>query len=256
LCWVTAFACGSSEPGPELADPRGAARSALVDDPSNCFGEIPGACLTRFDFVDGILDEWVEKRFDGEFPRDQRGVDRLVGYADSTYRTRQVATEESREAVLGKLKAIYENPPVTYVDGVATADLGLVPTRLVRDGRTGWTVDNALPYVDKHQWEGREAGRALERLVRDYPDAKVFEAGVRIAKHGSLELFRVRWVPARRQVLVTPPGTGRGTYVSPKIDSLAQVRSGEQSLLTENLHFCGRDMRRWGDDPKCAVGLE
>jgi hypothetical protein len=247
--------CGSADGGRELEDPRASAREGLTSDAESCFADLPTACETDPAFVDGILDEVVERSMRGRFPRTRRGVDRLVRRARSAYATAQLATPAARARLETRLRTLYDDPPIRPEGEGVVADLGVVPTGLVRRPRSGWTVADEGPELDRRQWAGPEAGRVLRRLAEAHPHAAFVEAQVRLPRFAALERWRYRWIPARAQVVVFRPGAGDHTFVTPRdpkvLDALA---AGRRRIHTADLHVCVGDARNFGDDPECPLG--
>ena len=150
-----------------------------------------------------------------------------------------------------QLEAVYRDPPVKTVDGVVIADLGVAPSVLVPRAPSGWTVSETGPYMVQQQWSGTEAGTALARLLEAHPHARAVEVQIRLPSAGSLRRYRLRWRPEPSQVVVHAPDAPDRTYVTPLLEDLAVIRSGQQSLHTSQLHVCVLDSFR--TDPLCPA---
>ncbi len=252
---LTGLGCdGRGTPDAQIEDGWAMARSALLDGTS-CYGGTPLLCLDDEDFVDGAIEAALEHRWQGEMPKTQSDVERVISSARAKYK----ASLQSAPG-LKKLERLvqerYDSPSVDLetVPGVAALDLGALPGELRSNRRGPAVVLRDTEWAERFEWKASEAGKQLATYADKYPDAEEIRLEVRKPSAASRH-YVYRYIRKRNVVVHTQLEVSRGSpslYVSkPVPGGLDTLRAGGLSLGKDAGQNCYPSQRR--DNSDCDV---
>ncbi len=245
--------CGGSDsaaPEPKV-DGWMVARDHLRTDSHNCFAGLLPYCDTSEAFIDPILQETVNRQFDGEMPDTELRAVRVARRARATYANEQHRTEEARLALLERIEAYYE-APATFVKGsTLNVEVGVVPGHWEQTGRSGYSLmpgDKMLAA----DWRISEAVRFTQRLLADNPDAQNIAMSVRLPQMGGAGGYRKQtWTyrSSTQRLSLTEPGRPTDSWHTEKITDWAAFAEAAKTMDREAMLYCGGT----GEDEGCSL---
>ena len=176
----------------------------------------------------------------------RRELTRFVRTVAMRYHATILETEEQRATVLAKMMERYENPPITFEDGVARADLGYVPVGFSQ-WRGAWRLAGSSPLLENSQPQSVHVARQLLRLREAHPEARELRLEAREMRGQSLVPFEAFWRPGDDMVWVVR-GADHLRTVLPVGPNLEAILNGSVSLA-EGMHRCS--ITEGHHDPLC-----
>lgn len=101
-----------------------------------------------------ILDPWLDKKIAndiklrGSLPNNSAKLDRFIYRISGGYLGHVLDSEAGRAEVERLIRERYDNPVITFEDGVATADHGWAPGPIVSALRQGWQLGSSPELVE------------------------------------------------------------------------------------------------------------
>ncbi|MFT5354201.1 MAG: hypothetical protein ACI9KE_001404 [Polyangiales bacterium] len=246
LALIQSAGCSRS-PDVIVENPREVIHQEVMADERNCFLNTLAYCVEDRANLDAIIDELVETRFHGEMPTTRRHITRLVRSVGMRYHSASLETEAGRAQVLARMMERYENPPITFENGIARADLGFVPTGFSQRRRS-WVLADSSPLMERNQPKTTHVARQLLRLRDAHPDAVMYSVEARAPQGMSRIRFEARWRPGVDMISVTQHLNELRT-TAPIGANLEALLDGTVSL-SDGLHSCARESAL--TDPLCS----
>lgn len=231
---LTLVACGPPPPEEPVENPRATAIEALKSDPEVCPFDRAEYCLEDLvePAIDATLDSVQFKKLEGKLPETDRKLARFVDAAKRRYRQMHLDEEPRREAVLAKMKARYDAPPITREGAQVYADLGVLPTGFQKALRGGGYVlaTTDSPLLDGFSWSGEAIAAKFLQLRKAEPGADRYTVRIVVPKGTSTAELVMAWDPAEQQIAYTDFMSDWATR-EPVGANLERVASGKVSVF-------------------------
>ena len=179
--------------------------------------------------------EGIRLRFFGRFATGEADERRQAETLAGNVWGRVLATPEGRAAFEQRVRAYWENPPVTAAEGGVAVDLGVCPGPVEQTSKGTYTIGRS-EFLDRGELRADELVRRLERLRAQAPRARFYrvEASGEMSRRSPVRLRYEYW--PERDELVVSFLDGR-VFVSPAPvgRDLTRLADGRAPVRTEDL---------------------
>ena len=242
----------SSDPGP-VVDGWEVARDILRTDKMNCHHHILAYCERDPKFIDPILQRVLEQSFHGQMPNTERGARAVARRAVGSYLSQQVDTEEARARLTRRIEAYYQDPSVEDEGAIRRVEMGVVPGRWEKRGRSGFTMVPTTRW-DGTDWSIAEVARFAERYAE--PGVSLVELSVSLPVPGAAGGYHAqvwRYSASTRRIWLTLLDRPTDAWYSDRVTDWSVFRARAEKMKRSDLHFCTLVDKNWNEDDACPL---
>ena len=243
LLLLIMLGCGGADSAvPEpIVDGWPIARDHLRTDNHNCFASMVAYCDRSEAFIDPILQETLDRAFDGEMPNTELRAVRVARRARATYAYEQTRTEEARDRLMERIEGYYEAPAVLEKGSFLSAEVGVVPGKWERVGKSGYGMFPG-PKMWGQDWRVTEAVRFTRLLMADHPGATTIAMTVQLPQMGAAGGYRKQtWTyrASTQRLSLTIPARPSDSWHTDKIVDWDAFAEAARDVNREAMMFCG-----------------
>lgn len=243
LWMLLALACGGgSSPDTEpKVDGWQIARDDLRLNEHNCFASMLAYCDGSEAFVDPILQEVLDRSYDGVMPDTKTKALRISKRARGSYGFAQAGTEEARAGLMKRVEAHYDSPSAIQEGTVLRVEIGVIPGAWKDLGRAGWVIEPGKKVLGM-DWRLSEAVRFTRAFQQSHPTAETFLMKVKLRQIGGAGGYRSQtwtWRGSDSRLVLSDPARPSAHWQTDPITDWDAFEQKAKTMDRDDLWFCG-----------------